>query len=366
MTRRAVLFSGHSEYGSVNAMVEGFAVGLAAQGWTTVVVDTSAADLASRLAAALAPGVDLVVATNGIGLPKERPSFYDRLAAPVVVWMLDHPIYHPDKIAAPVPDLRLAVVSPRHVDFARAVHGPAVPVVHLAHATSADVGLPWAERDIEVLACGSPLTNDPEAFRSGWRQHGAAVEERLNRVVDAHFAAPLRPLEDLCAEALGLERLDGPAIYPYFATVDTYLRSRIKLRALSNLARRLGRGLVVCGKRWDDALPDAHRLGPVPAAETLRLMRRAKVTLNLLPPYYASHEKMFQATARGSMVASTASELWEAWFPSGSWRQIDENADLGDPTAWEGVAAAGHAAFARGGHDWAARVKTLLSALTLG
>lgn len=366
MTGRAVLFSGRSEHGSVNAMVLGLADGLATAGWETAVVDTAAPDLPGRLDAALARPVDLFVAVNGIGLPTAGPSFYDRMRAPVVVWLLDHPIYHPDKIAAPVPDARIAVVSPRHADYVRAAHGATTKVFHLAHGAAPGAGHAWAERDIKLLACGSPLEADPEAFRNNWTRHGPAVAERLNRMVEIHHAVPLRPLDDIARDVLALERPDGAAIHPYFATVDTYLRSRIKVNTLRVLATRWGKDLTICGHGWEALLPEARCRGAVPAAETLSLMGRARVTLNLLPPYYASHERVFQAMAWGSAAASTPSELWNAWFPPDTWLELGETADLGEETAWEAIAAAGHRAFTAGGHDWQGRAKTLLNALTHG
>lgn len=58
---------------------------------------------------------------NGFGLPAagQGAGFYAESTAPVLVYFVDHPAYHYERIRAPLPRLIATFPTAHHVDFCR-------------------------------------------------------------------------------------------------------------------------------------------------------------------------------------------------------------------------------------------------------
>lgn len=371
MTPRVLLHKGRSEYLSLNTMVDGLAAGFGRQGFSPAVLDVGAPDYGERVGPLLREGgIALIASLNGIGLPREAGTFQDAIGAPTFVAYLDHPYYHLDRLAVPLPRLHLGFPSPAHVAFCREDFRPPLSVCHLPHAAEPRSGRPWRERDIPLLYSGAPLAGDPEALRAAWRNHGARAERALNDILDAHRAEPRRPLERVAGAVLGRRPDQYAAILPFFLAADEYLRSRIKVAALETLAAA-GIRTTVCGPGWE-AFAGRHDLrGSLPAPATFALMDRAKLVLNLLPPYYESHERVFQAMAAGAVAATTPAGLWENLFPPDAFLELPYEpkalafalaAALADDGGLEAMAARGRTIFAAG-HAWDHRAVAILDFL---
>ncbi|MCB2102573.1 MAG: glycosyltransferase family 1 protein [Rhodobacterales bacterium] len=371
MPSRVILFKGESQFGSVNAMVDQAAAAFERRGFATTRVDIRDAAFAATLEDAIrADDVALVFSLNGYGLPRSGAGFYGALNAPVFAYYVDHPLYHPTGAMAPLRRFFLSYPTPHQVGFALTAFQPAPRATHVAHAAPAPEGPPppWEDRDIPVFFSGAPGPLPPAELRAQWATLGPDRERQLNDMVDLHDHDPLAPLESVICHVLGTDRTEHALYTPFFMAVDMYLRARIKVGVVANLSPV---GAWVAGPGWDflkDRLPGVRFLGEVPADETRALMGRAKVTLNLLPPYYASHERVFQAMAAGSVAASTPSDLWSAWFGDGQVAQLPYAAHgqwaeleglLSDDAGLAERAARGHRAFLDG-HTWDHRVAAIL------
>ncbi|MEO5335835.1 MAG: glycosyltransferase [Magnetospirillum sp. WYHS-4] len=360
---RVVLFKGVSDYLSLNTMVEGLAAAFGRRGFSPAILDMAAADYPDRIRATLAAGdTALFVSLNGIGLPREGGTFFDRRDEPVVALFVDHPIYHLDRLSVRLPNLHFAFPSRSHVAFCRPLRA-----LHLPHAAEFRSPTPWAARDISVLYCGSPLAADPEAQRAGWRAHGARAAAALEAIVAAHDIQPREPLETVVARILGRPPEDREALRPFFLAADAYLRSRIKVAAIAALADA-GIATTVCGRGWEGLSGRLRLLGSRTAPETFALMDRSRLVLNLLPPYYESHERVFQAMASGAVAATTPSDLWDETggllsLPYEPKALAAALADaLADDDRLAATAGDGRAIFLAG-HTWDHRVDAILAFL---
>ena len=281
-----VLFKGHSVYDSVNTMVDQFAAAFARQDAKTLILDTRAADCVPTVVRLVREKrVRLFFSLNGFGIPAQGQGagFYAESPAPVVIYFVDHPAFHYPSILVPLPRLLVTFPTAHYVDFCRRHIRNDIAVHHLPHATAATDAAPWKDRELPIFLSASVMA-DPEPFRVAWAQHGAAVAAQLNAIVEAHLADPIKPLHEQIVPVLGYEP-PVEVLASYFITVDTYIRSRIKhelIGAITHLP------LTVCGNGWErlaqrDAIA-ARFLAPVPAPETIGMMRRAKLVLNPLPP----------------------------------------------------------------------------------
>jgi Glycosyl transferases group 1 len=362
-----VLFKGHSQYDSVNTMVEQLAAAFARAGAASLVLDTRAPGCVADAAALVRRGgVRLFVSLNGYGIPEEGVGFYAESKAPVLIYFVDHPAYHYPRVRAGLPRLIVSFPTAHHVEFCRRFIRDDIPLHHLPHATVAAAAASWEERDIALFFSGSLLA-DPEAFRAGWAGHGAEVARRLDAMVAAHDAAPTRPLHEAVLAALDGAEPPIEVLASYLITVDTYLRSRIK-RDLAQALAHLP--LTLCGEGWArfaDTGTRATVLPAMPAAATFAAMRRSRIVLNPLPPYYESHERPLQAMANGAVAANGPSAFMERAFPGGflplpagprAAAAVIEAA-LAEPMRLQAIAASGHAA-CLAAHLWDHRAAEML------
>jgi hypothetical protein len=371
-----LLFQGHSDFDSVNAMVAACADALAQLGFAPTVLDVRAADHVARALAVIRSGrLAFTLCLSGLGLPEEGfgEGFYAETDAPVVALWLDHPVFLYPRLRLPVTWLVSTFPAPHHVTFCRAKVRGDRPALHLAHGAAPRPIAPWRERDIPVLFSGSALLPDPETTRAGWADaYGVAVAKDLNAVVETHVAAPARPLEEVIAAVVG----DRPVekLYAYYKVADDYLRSRAKVVFL-NAAAKLS--ITVVGRGWQ-GLAAGHDsrlkvLSEMPAPGVAELMARSRVVLNLLPPYFGSHERPFQAMAAGAAAATLPLSWFDSAVAKDAYLALPYEsaacaealaAALSDDDRLTATAAAGTAAFLAG-HTWRHRMADLVAALNV-
>lgn len=313
MANSVLIIHGDSQFGFMDNVAEEVAGGFRALGMHAAVMhllDEARVDKVGRLMHTV--GIDLFLMMNGVGLDPENAGllgFLDSLGVPVVAFFVDHPMYHAQRIAAPVRRLHVTIPNPHDADFIRRFIRDDIPIRHVAHGAGRPLpGLarPWAERDIDVLVPSS-LSVLPEAERAAWpAKHGGIVAAQLNAIVAVHEAAPARPLHEAIQEVMGERAATIPQLFPYFLTVDGYLRSRAKLDSVRALVER-GVAVTVCGPGWPELGGTLTLTGSVPLAEAFALMGRSRLVMNHLPAYYESHERPLQAALYGAAAVSTPS-----------------------------------------------------------
>lgn|GEM_PF-1542990 len=322
VTPYVLLFKGQSQYNSVNGMVDAFERAFSDAGFDCLTPNVLDQEDMERVRNLITEDrVSMIFSLNGYGIPQQAGTYFDKIDIPVFIYFVDHPIFHSQRILAPVRNLFMSFPTSHHVDFCRMFFGDVLNVTHIPHAAETGTCGDWNDRDIPLFFSGTPMMG---ATNEEWSQWCRETPERLKNVhamIAAHKESPGRPLELIIADQLDVQPpWDGEgriAILTYFEKIDFYLRSLVKWETVSAL-RNLP--LSVCGEGWetlDGAGDDWNVLGWVSAEETLNRMSRAKITLNLLPPYYESHERVFQAMANGSVPATTPAGLWDDLFAAG-------------------------------------------------
>ncbi|HEV2673692.1 MAG TPA: glycosyltransferase [Aliidongia sp.] len=378
---RFILFRGSSLYGSVDRMLDSLAVALTAQGDAAPIIDATAPDYIIRLQQAITDGpVDAFLGFSGIGLDQRAEgNLYNALEKPLVSIYLDPLLLYWNQVATPIRRRLIFTTAPGDLDYWRGKLGVPIPLKHLPHAATAlpagRAPVPWAARDIELLHAGTAPAN-PAALRAAWTEHGPKVEGRLNAMLDAHDADPFAPLPDIIARVgHPVTALAAPqSLYPYFQTLDLYLRARVRWRMILAL---LDRPLTLVGPGWEavvaaaDGPVRARLLGQKSAAEVADLTARTRLVVNSCTPYHGSHERLFQAMAAGAVAFSSATAWLGVTAPVGVLAQA--RPDLGDvpaladsllqdPAKAQAMAEAGRAWF-EGAHTWVHRAATIREAV---
>lgn len=378
---RFILFRGSSLYGSVDRMLDSLAAALIALGDAAPIIDATAPDYIVRLQQAITDGpVDAFLGFSGIGLDQRAEgNLYNALEKPLVTIYLDPLLLYWNQVATPIRRRLIFTTAPGDLEYWRGKLGVPVPLKHLPHAATAlpagTAPMPWAARDIDLLHAGTAPA-DPVALRAAWAEHGPKVEGRLNAMLDAHDADPFAPLPDIIARVgHPVAALASPqSLYPYFQTLDLYLRARVRWRMVAAL---LGHPLTLVGPGWETVVAAAagpvraRLLGTRSAAEVAELVARTRIVVNSCTPYHGSHERLFQAMAAGAVAFSSATAWLGETAPADVLAQIRPDlsdvaarADglLQDPARAETMAEAGRAWF-EGAHTWAHRAATIRAAV---
>ena len=310
--KAAIIFKARSDFDRIDTEADLWAKAVAAEGIAPIPIDLRRADSIPAIVRTIrSRPVAFFLSINGFGLPQPEQGvgFYGDCAAPVFVHFIDHPIYLAPLIRSPVPQLFASFASPGEVSFCRRRIRGDIPLLHLPHAAAPAVGRPWGERDLPVLLAGS-IHQQPEEMRAGWIEKGPEVRDILESILAAHRANPAKPLHDSVLTVAGSAVAESPTLlFSYYSAVDMYLRSAVRVDFIRSAARL---PIALVGRGWDAVVPDGFRgrqLGLRPFGEVLTMMARAKIVLNLLPPYLESHERLFQAMAHGA-VPATAAAPW--------------------------------------------------------
>lgn len=376
---RFILFRGTSLYGSVDRMLDQLAGAFDAEGDEVVIIDATRPDYGVRLKHELDDDVGGFLGISGIGLDlRVENNLYNTLDVPFASIYLDPLLLYWDQVETPI--RRRVIFSTAPDDPPYWAERVSVPVRHLPHACEPlprERLPPWQHREIEILFAGT-APEDPAALRSSWAAHGPAVERRLNDMLRVHDADPLAPLLPVIA-AYGhpVARLDDPnSLYPYFATLDTYLRARARWRTALPLM-----ALSTCfiGPGWERVAASAAGpvrasfAGEVPTDEVVQRFAHTKVVVNTCTPYHGSHERVFQAMAAGAVAFSTETAWLRLMAPSGSLAQFRPGTEdiaaraealLAPGSIAEEIAGDGHH-WVVSSHSWRHRVRSIKAGLRM-
>jgi|HubBroStandDraft_1064217.scaffolds.fasta_scaffold00020_51 hypothetical protein len=376
---RFILFRGTSLYGSVDRMLDQLAAAFQAEGDEAVIIDATHPDYVAALQRAIAAGTDGFLGLSGIGLDlRTENNLFNALGIPFASIYLDPLLLYWDQVATPI--LRRVVFTTAPDDVRYWARRVAVPVRHLPHAAEPvpdERRTPWHRRDIDILFAGT-APDDPAGLRAGWSVHGAAVERRLNDILDAHDSDPLAPLVPaIVAHAHPAARLEEPeSLHPYFAALDAYLRARARWLTATAL---MPLPTLFVGPGWDRvaaAAPGPVRAtlaGQLQADELALRFARARLVVNSCTPYHGSHERLFQAMAGGAVAFSTETAWLRLVAPAGSLVQFRPGAEdiaaraaalLTPGSPAEAIAADGHR-WLVAAHSWRHRVRSIKVGLML-
>jgi hypothetical protein len=303
---------------------------------------------------------------------REENNLYNVLDQPFASIYLDPLLLYWNQIETPIRRRVVFTTAPDDVDYWTGRVG--VPIRHLPHAAEIPPPLhrvPWPKRNIDILFAGTAPEN-PVALRAGWAGHGAAVEGRLNDMLDAHDADPLAPLIPvIAAHGHPVARLDEPdSLYPYFRTLDLYLRARSRWLTAMGL---LSLPTHFVGPGWNRVIDAATQpvrailAGEIPANELAESFGRARLVVNSCTPYHGSHERIFQAMAGGALAFTTETAWLRLMAPAGSLVQFRPGTEdiaaraaalLAPDSPAEAIATDG-LRWMRSAHSWRHRVRTI-------
>jgi hypothetical protein len=381
------MLKGASQYGSLRLHIDQLSAALTQLGQDVRVIDLTAPDGFETLARQLADpaGVDCVFSFCGI-LAQEGGEAFAAQGAVFASHYVDHPLHHLPRLLPPRGRSLAFFLDESHVDMVERLAEPGA-FAHLGFlppgantlAAPVDVSPPaYAKRDIPILFSGTYRGEPPRP----WLQvQDESIRTLLQATADRMAAdAGLSIVQALRAALKSFGRPLDPAllrmIAPLLASVQGFAEAYHRDAVLEALGAA-GVAIQVWGKGWETLVarhPSLDHQGEGGFEQTLSLLRRARVVLNINNGFIAGgHERVFAAQAGGAAVFSEKSRWYAETFTDG------EDIVLFDPNrlaevperlvglsqdmeAGARIAAAGHAA-TRAGHLWIHRAATIVEAV---
>ncbi len=300
-------------------------------------------------------------------------------------WIIDHPVFHLQRIGSYNGEMILGFVDMVHMAD-RGGLGIKRESIFLPHGgPDPDPDpLPMEDRDIDILFCGniSHLIAGSEfnlRVEGLPEKLGTLVRESIE-VILAEHTPPFRTLKAV-AEGHSVDLLESfsPAELENACSLIEDLITAVwrveALKAVSSLnvevIGKLPGGIDTKAVFGSNSTIRFH--GYKPFDELAEMMKRSRILLNMNPVQVGgSHERIWQAMAKGCAVATNESLFMRQCFDDGANIYISGNdyggfaerlaAGLEDPAGLEDMAAAAGGIYARD-HTWKSRGESILAIL---
>ena len=374
---KIVLYKGNFRYDVVDHFVDGLAEGFESLGFQTAVLKTPSIETAAKEL----EGARLCVGFNGIGaeMSLNGKPLYNLLGVEYLSFLLDHPVYHIDRINAAFEGMRIAASDGSHRPFLNSILKDRTSLV-IPHGGSRPKDgkgiLDYSDRDLPILFPGSYL--NPDTAEAALKGLAPATRSFADSVAELMLSSdPIDVCEAFAAKGNGVDLMADATLLrslcPLLKTLDFLVRAKRRLALLAALDEA-EIPVLICGDGWPDGLFKNHSIrGAVPFAETLSLMGRSKIVLNSrVSP--GTHERVFSSMLCGALCLSDWSESAASLAGEGSvafyrWTDLASAAKLaGDllesPDKAARIAQRGEAeALAR--HQWSHRAEAIAKAMNV-
>lgn len=383
---RLVLIKGRSQYGALRLHIDQLAAALDGLGHETAVIDLADGGSLAPLADALATPTDALFAFNGMACEIAASEAVRGLGLVYASLYLDHPVHHLNRLTLPIERQVLFFLDRSHLQF-MAAWGARHDYAHLGFlppgantlAEPVDVSdAAFRARDIPLLFTGT-YRGPPSPVWADWPESPA---REIVAQTGARMAAdPRLPLMEALRAVLSERRMTLSqdliaALGPLLGAAQLYAEAHQRHAVLTALGEA-GAPIEVHGVGWAELsarYPQVRHAGEGSFEETLRLLRRARIVLNINNGFVAGgHERVFTAMSAGAAVVSEASRYYaEAFEPGVEIETFAANrpaeaparlaALMADEPRQAALARAGHAR-ALAEHAWTARAGKIIAAI---
>jgi hypothetical protein len=372
---RLVMIKGRSQYGSLRLHVDQLAAALNGLGHDTAIIDLAEGGSLSPLVDALRIPTDCLFAFNGMACEIAVQQAIRDLNLVYASVYVDHPVPPLSRLTLPIERQALFFLDRSHVQF-MAAWGARYDYAHVgflppgANVLDEPVDTSeaaFAARDIPLLFTGT-YRGAPTPMWAEWPDSPAreivaatglkmAADARLP-IMDALRAVMAERRAALSADLLA-------SLGPLLVAAQQYAEAHQRHVVLTALGEA-GAPITVYGNGWEALsarYPSIRHAGEGSFEETLRLLRRTRVVLNINNGFVAGgHERVFTAMSAGAAVFSESSRYYAEAFQSGVEAPAKLIALMADEPRQASIARAGHAR-AIAEHSWAARAAKIVSSV---
>ncbi len=298
--------------------------------------------------------------------------------------VVDHPFYY-DRFMPQLPaDYTQLCVDRNHEAYMCRFYphvklGPFLPLAGTELDWEGDEPLPIRDRDIDLLFVGSSAA--PEFYEQYIKKEGPEYEAFYRSVMDEMIKNPDKTFEEVFEPMIRRTAQEHDHItddmlreaYSHMVHFDMYIRYYYRCAVIRILADS-GLKVVCVGSGWDkfecQSRDNIIPLSYCTSLECLRLMRRSKICINVMPWFKnGAHDRIFNTMLNRSVSFTDSSVYLDTILTDGqdcllySLKELDVipgiiKDALNDPERLQSIADAGYE-LARAGHTWAHRADFL-------
>ncbi len=312
-----LFFCGQSLNGAITSTIQRDAQMLEARGHTVFLIELAHAPQLPDPS-----DLDLIIGYQCWGLDAKDTtgrSYIEEADCPFIVVLGDHPIHHAARVLGCPKNTVFCTSSRNQADFLKNilhVPGDAQPLPAAVFSESVAHG---EDRDIESLFIGN--VESPEAFLES-QNLPPVLNEIIREYVDLAMRHPgLDPITAYMKD--GFERVmkivgNQPSALAVARLVDLTTRREFRWR-YTNVLRKLpvtfvGDAWVDLPRKSDDQFTALRSLS---FSELPHVYARAQLCLNLHPPYFDFHERILDAMAQETAMATPRTPWMEESFRFG-------------------------------------------------
>lgn len=317
-----VLYNGQSQYNVLRYFIKDLALSFKQLGFDIEIVDllnsSWAADL-ERIIKEKDVFFFLSMNAMGVDIKVEETSLYDYLNIPLFAFLVDHPMYHINRLNRGVKNFIVSCVDKTHIHFLKTFLNGEYSKVFIPHGASY-YHIPASlksmeERNIDILFAGS-FTN-PDHFRKQWISQGKYIAQLFDTIMERYLYSYGKTLIDIAEDVFNENGIDTEYMNHYqfwqaLVNVDRYIRNKRRLDIILEISKIDGR-IELYGNGWENVqLPNSSiKLNPSINFDSVQeKIRDSKVVLNILPNFVeGGHERIFTTMLNGA-VSLTDSNLF--------------------------------------------------------
>lgn len=299
----------------------------------------------SRLKRFLKPGETVLVTFNHIGLCQEEllyhPQYgyiWEQFQIPVYNIVVDHPLYYHNHLSDPVKQYHYIGIDRQHIRYVENYY-PKVKICGFLPLAGMELseksagmerpgetaGEKVGKRDIPVLFTGNYQT--PEKFNQYIERIDEEYTRFYHKIIEEVLTQSEKTLEEVarkfCIQEMGeISDTEFTEVLAHMNFVDLYVRNTRR----GNVVRTLidaGIPVEVVGDGWEKlkcSHPERMKIHPQADTQTcLELMRRAQVSLNVMPEFKnGAHDRVFSSILNGAVSVSDESIYLRKILPEGT------------------------------------------------
>ncbi|MFT8391464.1 MAG: glycosyltransferase [Sporolactobacillus sp.] len=320
-----VLFQGQSQYNVLNGFMDELSKAFSKLGYHTEMIWLTHPDFPNQLANVLrTQKISFFFSFNAmaIDLRMNNQPLYDQVHIPLFAFLVDHPMYHLQRLNSGVQNLIVSCVDYDHLLFLKNYLNGHYTKAYIPHGTACERPSVDSvdERPIDVLFSGT--FHDPKAFRAQLASYPEPVVTFCEKVIERARYELYQPLDQLALAVLEEEGMDDgymvqSTIYQLLMQIDQYVRSWRRKKVIEELVHT-GLKVEVYGNGWGPLSKTIHSISFHPAInypEILEKMRKSKVVLTVMPNFTSGgHERVFDAMRQGAISVVNDNQFFRDQF----------------------------------------------------
>lgn len=311
--RSIILFRGETQYGVLNRFIDDIADAYRSIGLTANVIalGRNFEETRSQLIETLGNEKPLfALGLNGAGqFNINQKSIYDIGEFHHVSWLVDHPVYHMDRMETfPKTFGIVTIIDQQHEAFinAAAPNTPNTAFLPLGGCLAKDTAK--YDRDIDILFCGTGVSC--ENLRKNWEQSNQEDLQYLEAGIEIGKANSQVPTMEIVSQVFNSFKL--PPDRERFLRLTLNIEQFQRAHHRNSLLMELDNAQIsvdIFGNNWDWCAFDHHKVHEsVNFDSTLNLYKRSKIGLNISNFFtHGSHDRIFTSMLNGAVSLTNGS-----------------------------------------------------------